>query len=154
MFSTNGPVRSSGDQLRILSVGAQEDDIEAGSGGLLSVLAASGAKLTLSELTCGERGGDPKIRRHEAQVAAELINASLIWGHLPDTRLRLRDAIAVVEKAVLDSEPTWVLVHSPKDTHQDHRVAAWATLSAAPFGPEHCVLRRTLLDRFHSDMLH
>jgi LmbE family N-acetylglucosaminyl deacetylase len=114
---------------RVLAIGAHGDDIEGGAGGTVINLASAGASLALCVLTDGSRGGDPVIRQRVAQSAAEALGAELILGGLPDARIRLGGAIAVIKKAVLDFEPDWVLAHHASDSHQDHRIAARATLS-------------------------
>lgn len=121
--------------IRVLVCGAHPDDPELGCGGFLRLLAAFGANITLCIFSDGSRGGAATIRQREARAAAELLSAECICFGLPDTRVRLNPAIAALEKVVADFCPQLVLVHSPQDTHQDHRVATRATLSSVRHVP-------------------
>ena len=112
-------------------IGAHPDDAEFGCGGLLASLAGSGAKLAICVVSGGALGGSPAVREREAKAAAESLGARLIWCDLPDTRIRLRPAIRAIESSVAEFDPDLILVHSPRDTHQDHRVVTRATLSAS-----------------------
>jgi LmbE family N-acetylglucosaminyl deacetylase len=115
----------------ILAIGAHSDDVELGALGFLLQANAAGARITICVLTDGRRGGTTSARRDEATAVARSMGAELIWAGLPDTRVALRPAITAIERAIADVEPSLVLVHDPRDTHQDHRAAARAVLSAA-----------------------
>lgn len=121
---------------RVLAVGAHPDDIELGCGGALLAHRAAGDEVTLLVLTSGQNGpGDPTVRRAEQNAAAQRLGAAVIWAGgidcalAPDSRL-----ITVVEAALRATSADVVYVHSPEDTHQDHRAAAAAVLSAARRG--------------------
>ncbi len=121
---------------RVLAVGAHPDDVELGCGATLLAHSAAGDAVTMLVMTGGENGpGDDAAvvgRRAEQQEAARTLGARLMWGGLRDCTL-LPDAatVAVVERAIEETGAEVVYVHAPDDSHQDHRAAAAATLSAA-----------------------
>ncbi|HEV3022062.1 MAG TPA: PIG-L family deacetylase [Pirellulales bacterium] len=121
---------------RILAVGAHPDDIELGCGGTLCRYRQRGSDIAFCVLTCGERGGDFEDRSMEARTAARLVGAELTFGDLPDTQVSEgQPTIEIVEGVIERFRPTAVFVNSPNDTHQDHRNAARAVISAARFVP-------------------
>jgi LmbE family N-acetylglucosaminyl deacetylase len=71
-------------------------------------------------------------RRAEQEQAARTLGAELLWGGLHDCSL-VPDAatVAVVERAIQETDADVVYVHAPDDSHQDHRAVAAATLAAA-----------------------
>jgi LmbE family N-acetylglucosaminyl deacetylase len=121
---------------RVLAVGAHPDDVELGCGATLLAHSAAGDAVTMLVMTGGENGpGDDAAvvgRRAEQHEAARTLGARLMWGGLRDCTL-LPDAatVAVVERAIEETGAEVVYVHAPDDSHQDHRAAAAATLSAA-----------------------
>jgi LmbE family N-acetylglucosaminyl deacetylase len=120
----------------VLAIGAHPDDVELGCGGALVAHAAAGDRVTVLVLTGGENGPRPDrpgaTRRGEQDEAARILGAELRWGGLRDCALQ-PDAvtIGVVEAAIAETGADLVYVHAPDDSHQDHRAAAAATLSAA-----------------------
>ena len=121
--------------MNILAIGAHPDDIEYGCGGTLLKYADRGASVYLLVMTEGSAGGDANVRRTEAEAAAKIINAKeLFWGGHEDTRLRMtKELIDQIEKVIPQVEPTFIFVHHPEDTHQDHRTLAAATISATRY---------------------
>ncbi|WP_138731694.1 PIG-L deacetylase family protein [Modestobacter excelsi] len=121
---------------RVLAVGAHPDDIELGCGGTLLAHSAAGDAVTMLVMTGGENGpGDDAAvvgRRAEQERAARTLGAGLLWGGLRDCTLTPDAAtVAVVERALAETDADVVYVHAPDDSHQDHRATAAATLSAA-----------------------
>lgn len=116
----------------VLAVGAHPDDIELGCSGTLARHKASGDKVYLLVLTRGEASGDVTVREDECRKAAKLLDADrLFFGGLEDTKVHDgRDTIDVIEKVVTEVKPDIIYAPSCKDTHQDHRNAGHATLSA------------------------
>jgi len=55
---------------------------------------------------------------------------TMIRGRLPDAFLPDGDSVRVVEDVVAKYSPSVVYVHSPHDSHQDHRASFHATMSA------------------------
>jgi LmbE family N-acetylglucosaminyl deacetylase len=116
----------------VLAVGAHPDDIELGCSGSLALHKLRGDKVYLLVLTKGEATGPPEVRENECRKSAELLGAdNLFFGELPDTQVHDgRETIDAIEKIVAEIKPDIIYAPSYKDTHQDHRNAGHATLSA------------------------
>lgn len=116
----------------VLAIGAHPDDIEIGCSATLLKHKRNGAKIYLLVLTKGEASGDPEIREKECRRAAELIGAErIIFGELEDTKIDDGiKTILTIEKMIHQVNPDIIYTHTLKDTHQDHRNTAFATLSA------------------------
>jgi LmbE family N-acetylglucosaminyl deacetylase len=124
---------SGGVMRSVLAIGAHPDDIELGCGGTLAAHRAAGDAVTMLVLTGGQNGpGDSERRWEEQQHAARVLEALVVWGHLVDCALT-PDAktIGVIEEVIDAVAADVIYVHAPDDSHQDHRAAAAATLSAA-----------------------
>ncbi len=117
----------------VLAVGVHPDDIELGCGGTLALHKMRGDKAYLLVLTRGEASGDPEEREKECRDAAEILGVDgLFFGGLKDTSVQEgRETIDVIEKIINEVHPDIVYAPDYKDTHQDHRNAGHATLSAA-----------------------
>lgn len=120
----------------VLAIGAHPDDIEMGCGGALASHRAAGDAVTMLVLTGGQSGsGDVALRRAEQERAARVLDSVLIWAGLVDCALTADQAtISMIENVMSTVGADIVYVHSPDDSHQDHRAATAATLSAARFG--------------------
>lgn len=117
---------------RVLAIGAHPDDIELGCGATLLAHVAAGDAVTMLVLTGGEAGPGAARRHEEQRRAAAVLGASLRWGGLVDCRVTAEAAtVRLVEEAIRDTDADVVYVHAPDDSHQDHRAAAAAALSAA-----------------------
>lgn len=116
----------------VLAVGAHPDDIELGCSGTLARHKMNGDKVYLLVLTKGEASGDIKLREKECREVAEMLDADrLVFGGLEDTKVHDgRETIDVIEHVVNEVKPDIIYAPSCKDTHQDHRNAGHATLSA------------------------
>ncbi len=118
--------------MRVLAVGAHPDDVELGCGGALLVHRDAGDELAILVMTAGERGPsgrDPRWMEQEAATSA--LSAKLFWGGFTDCAIPSgQEAVAVVEEVLGAFEPDLVYAHSTSDSHQDHRHASRATLSA------------------------
>lgn len=116
----------------VLAVGAHPDDIELGCAGTLALHKSRGDKVYLLVLTKGEASGKPEIRESECKSSAAIIGASeLYFGGLQDTMVNDgRATIDAIENIVKLINPDIVYGPSSKDTHQDHRNAGHAVLSA------------------------
>lgn len=117
----------------VLAVGAHPDDIELGCAGTLAAHRAAGDSVTMLVLTGGQNGpGANADRRAEAEAAARALDCLLVWGRMVDCAMNADSAtIAAIENVISGIEADVVYVHAPDDSHQDHRAAAAATLSAA-----------------------
>ncbi|GAA1970038.1 PIG-L deacetylase family protein [Catenulispora subtropica] len=118
--------------MRVLAVGAHPDDVELGCGATLLAHRARGDRVGLLVLTGGEHGPQGRSSRtSEQEIAASLLGADLLWGGFEDGAVpEGRAAVAVVEEAIRATGADVVYTHSPRDSHQDHRSAAAATLAA------------------------
>ena len=117
----------------VLAVGAHPDDIEAGCAGTLALHKSNGDKVYLLVLSRGQASGDPKAKETACKKSAELLGVDgLFFGGLKDTTIHDGiETILVIEKIIDKVNPDIVYTHAFKDTHQDHRNTAYATLSAA-----------------------
>jgi LmbE family N-acetylglucosaminyl deacetylase/CheY-like chemotaxis protein len=116
----------------VLAVGAHPDDVEIGCGGILLRHRAKGDKLVVLTLTGGDQGGVKSERVVESAKAAELLDAELIIGDLPDTKVSEGlDTIALIEDAIRRHQPNVIYTHTSNDQHQDHRAVHRATVVAA-----------------------
>ncbi len=124
--------------MNVLAIGAHPDDLEILAGGTLALYAAAGHRVTMAVATNGNVGSPTlgrdeiaAIRRDEAQAAADVIGAELVWMDFDDewlfndrpTRERFIDVIRA-------ARPDVVFAHSPTDYHPDHRVAGQVTVDA------------------------
>ena len=116
----------------ILAVGAHPDDIELGCAATLVLHKLKGDKVSLLVLTRGEASGSPVVRADECRKSLEIIGAdNLFFGDLEDTQIADgRKTIDVIENIVRDIKPDIIYAPTYKDTHQDHRNAGHATMSA------------------------
>lgn len=119
-------------QKRVLAIGAHPDDVEIGCGGALAKHRADGDLLHILTLSLGSAGGDANVRLREALQAAKLLDATIEFGDLRDTHISEgTETIDLIQAAIRNFRPTHVYTHSLEDTHQDHRAAHMATLTAA-----------------------
>lgn len=117
----------------VMAIGAHPDDIELGCCATLLKHKEGGDHIYLLVLTRGEASADAYIREEECRKAAEIIEADgLFFSELQDTKIH-DDAktITAIEKIIEQVKPKIIYTHSYKDTHQDHRNAGYASLSAA-----------------------
>ena len=119
--------------MKVLAIGAHPDDIELGCAGALLAHQRAGDAITLLVLTKGEQGPQSETSRvREQEDAAASLGARLLWGRFEDGCVASdRRAIAVIEDAIRIAGADVVYMHAPNDSHQDHRAAAVASLSAA-----------------------
>ena len=115
----------------ILAIGAHPDDTEIGCGGTLMKMKAEGNDVNILTLSLGGFGGDPNIRKKEAEAAAKLQGAELFLGDFCDTKIvSSLETIQFIESIVQHIQPTHVYTHSFNDSHQDHRSVYQATVTA------------------------
>jgi bacillithiol biosynthesis deacetylase BshB1 len=108
----------------VLGIGPHPDDIELAAGGTVSLLAGRGYRVTLIDLTQGERStrGSPEVRAREAADAAEILGAAREGLGLPDGGLSARDPhqLEAVVEVLRRHRPRLVLTLHWNDTHPDH----------------------------------
>lgn len=121
-------------RVNILGVGAHPDDIELGCGGTLLRHAARGDQVTMLVMTTGGRGPQGQTSRIDEQREAmrRLGATELVWGGFNDGSVPEGQASIDVIQGLIDRCMAEVVYcHTPRDTHQDHRATAVATISAA-----------------------
>jgi LmbE family N-acetylglucosaminyl deacetylase len=118
--------------VNVIAIGAHPDDIELGCGGALLRHVARGDHVTMLVMTTGQRGVTTSSRVFEQQDAARVIGASLRWGNFEDGSIpRGAPTIAVIDEAIAATDAHVLYTHAPRDSHQDHRAVAVASLAAA-----------------------
>jgi LmbE family N-acetylglucosaminyl deacetylase len=118
--------------VNVLAIGAHPDDIELGCGGALLRHVARGDHVTMLVMTTGQRGVTTSSRVFEQQEAARAIGASLRWGRFEDGTIpRGTATIAAIDEAISATDAHVLYTHAPRDSHQDHRAVAVASLAAA-----------------------
>jgi LmbE family N-acetylglucosaminyl deacetylase len=119
--------------MKILAIGAHPDDVELGCGATLALFKKRNHEVYILVLTKGEASGDPKVREMECKRSAESLRVDeLLFGTLQDTRITDGiETIMEIEGVIKRVKPDIVFTHSSKDSHQDHRNAGMASLSAA-----------------------
>lgn len=111
--------------MRVMAVGAHPDDIELTCGGLVAKLAASGHRVGIADLTCGEMGssGNEKTRISESKKAARALRVSWrVCCGLPDSELNHSDRAHVhaFVRLVRKHRPALVLAPWRESRHPDH----------------------------------
>ena len=121
--------------MNIVAIGAHPDDIEFGCGGTLIKYARKGYRVYLLILTKGGVGGTTEVRKREQENAIKFMKAKQVfWGDFRDTELPVnKKLISVIENVINKIKPRIVFFNYLDDTHQDHRVAAQASISATRY---------------------
>ncbi|MGQ3892672.1 PIG-L family deacetylase [Legionella sp. CNM-4043-24] len=115
----------------ILAIGSHPDDVEVGCSGSLLLHRSKGDALNILTLSAGESGGNPEVRKTESRLAANILGARLFMGSLSDKGIsEATKTIELIESVVEQCKPTHVYTHSLHDSHQDHRNAYLATITA------------------------
>lgn len=125
--------------MRILAVGAHPDDIEILCAGTLLRYADEGHEVFMAVATKGEQGHFvilpeelAEIRRAEAEAAAAICGAKLIWMGLRDQFLfhDEQTRLAFIEM-IRQAAPDVVITHNPEDYAQDHRLVSELVFTAS-----------------------
>jgi LmbE family N-acetylglucosaminyl deacetylase len=118
--------------VNVLAVGAHPDDVELGCGATLLRHVARGDEVTIVVMTAGQRGRvEGMSRRHEQEEAASQLGVRLVWGGFQDGSVPDGpEAISVIDQVVADTHADVLYTHAARDTHQDHRATATASLAA------------------------
>jgi len=124
--------------MKLLAIGAHPDDIEFGCAGTLAKYSKKGNDVHLLVVADGGMGGDPKARKKEQEISAEIMGAKeLLWGGYKDTLIVFdKPLIDLLEGFLRNVNPSLVLVNYPEDTHQDHVRLANAAVSATRYTPK------------------
>jgi len=129
---------SKGSPIRVLALFAHPDDAEFHCGGTLIHLADRGAQIHIATMTAGDCGSTilpaakiTRIRRKEAQRAAELIGAGYTCLGEKDLLVFYdRRTVSKVLELVRHADPALVLTHSPVDYMVDHETTSRLCQSA------------------------
>jgi bacillithiol biosynthesis deacetylase BshB1 len=111
----------------VLAIGAHPDDVEVGCGGVLLLALDAGLRVSVADLTAGERAtrGTPERRAEERDRASELLGLAARLGvGIPDGTLGQDPGHrAAVIRLIRAIRPTIVLAPYPLDRHPDHAAA-------------------------------
>jgi LmbE family N-acetylglucosaminyl deacetylase len=130
--------------LKILIVGAHSDDAEIACGGTIAKSIVAGDDVRLLVLSDSAWSNyDGEVRRTREQAQSESREAAGILGikHIqtldyPTSDVPYgREIVGRIEEATDSLRPDVIFGHWPHDTHQDHRQAALATISAGRWYP-------------------
>lgn len=117
----------------ILGIGAHPDDLELGCAGTLAAHVAAGDHVVMLIITDGTAGpGDVAQRDDEARQAAAVIGAEIEFAHLPDGSVSNHELalVHVIEATCKRHTVEMAYTHGQKDSHQDHRAVAMASMGA------------------------
>ena len=122
--------------LRILAIGAHQDDIEFGSGGVLLAEAARGSHIALCVCSRGESGtnGTPDEREAEAKAAADLLGATLTFLDIGgDCRIEAspRNALAIAHQIRATNANVLLAPVTSPNQHPDHSAVGHMCRDAA-----------------------
>jgi LmbE family N-acetylglucosaminyl deacetylase len=126
---------------RVLAVVAHADDADLLCAGTLARAKADGAAIGVCVLCQGDKGKSSgkndnlaARRRKEMAASADLLEAELFTGDIPDGTLTddIRTRRLLIE-IFRQFKPTLVLAHSPEDYHPDHRAASAVAEGASWF---------------------
>lgn len=110
----------------LMVIGAHPDDAELFCGGTIAKAVATGRKVTIVDLTGGERGtrGTPEEREAEGVEAGRILGAERVVLDCGDTLIENTQANrqAVID-VIRERLPVVVVTHDPQDRHPDHRKA-------------------------------
>ncbi len=134
--------------VHVLTIFAHPDDAETSAGGTLLTWARAGYRITLCNITDGDKGtADPDDtrdavvarRRQEQARAAHRLGAEVLWlgyedGMLQPTLELRRDLVRTIRTVrpdlVLTHDPTVWFRHGMYINHPDHRAAGQAVVEA------------------------
>jgi LmbE family N-acetylglucosaminyl deacetylase len=124
--------------MNILAVGAHGDDLEYFCGGTLARCAQRGDRVVMCVVTDGR--GRPKgnpdeiaaIRKQEAQAAADVIGAELVWLAIPDGELVVNlETRHLFVETIRAANPDVIIAHPSDDYHPDHTASSKLVIEAS-----------------------
>ncbi len=107
------------------------DDETLGMGGTIALAAKKGIDINIVFVTDGGQGGDPAIRKKEAQAASDIIGVkNIFYLNLPDREVALipfpdKTVVKILEQI----RPKTVFLPSFQENHPDHRATTNRVLS-------------------------
>ena len=116
----------------VVAIGAHPDDIEIAAGGLLLTLAAAVPGVRVHYVLCTGTANRQAEARAAAAVCLPGAELSFDLHDLPDGRLpgHWAQTKQILQSAAATVTADLVLVPSPQDAHQDHRLIGELALSA------------------------
>ncbi|WP_324661890.1 PIG-L deacetylase family protein [Haloarcula sediminis] len=119
--------------MNVAAIGAHPDDIEIGAGASIAVHRNRGDAVRFIILTKGGKVAEREQRRAEAERAAEILNVDDVhFLDYEDTKVPYNQStVDELETKLDDIDPDRVYIHAEEDTHQDHRRAAKASITAS-----------------------
>ncbi|MFC7115141.1 PIG-L deacetylase family protein [Natronoarchaeum sp. GCM10025703] len=119
--------------MNIVAIGAHPDDIEIGAGGSVALHRAEGHTIDFIVVTSGGELSNTAKRERECERAAEILDVdNLHFLGYTDTEVAYGGELVKQIDDILESVGAdRVYIHSEKDTHQDHRNTALASIAAA-----------------------
>ncbi|MEK7412192.1 MAG: PIG-L family deacetylase [Planctomycetota bacterium] len=117
--------------MNVLFVGAHPDDIELFAGGTAALYAARGDNVTFCIATNGNVGSPTlslaetaALRHKEAQAAAAIIGAKLLWlGFDDEFLLDTRETRLAIIEAIRIAKPEVIFCHWRQDYNPDHSIS-------------------------------
>ena len=115
----------------VLAFGAHPDDLEISCGGTLAKYKQNGYNIYMACITDGRYGRQyppeemTAIRKKEAEAAANVIGAELIWVGYSD--LGLKEELALRSKItdiIREVKPELIITHYPDSLNPDHKVVS------------------------------
>lgn len=119
--------------MNVVGIGAHPDDIEIGAGGSIALHRSKEHTVHFIVVTSGGELSDRAKRERECERAAKILDVNnLHFLDYPDTEVTYEGELVKRIDDILESvDADRVYIHSEKDTHQDHRNAALASIAAA-----------------------
>ncbi|MBX0285624.1 PIG-L deacetylase family protein [Haloarcula salinisoli] len=119
--------------MQVAAIGAHPDDIEIGAGASIAVHRNRGDAVRFIILTNGGKVAAQSQRRAEAERAAEILNVDDVhFLDYADTEVPYnQETVDELEAKLTAVDPDRVYIHAEEDTHQDHRRAAKASITAS-----------------------
>jgi len=119
--------------MNVVGIGAHPDDIEIGSGGSIALHRDQGHTVHFVVVTSGGELSDESRRERECERAAEVLDVDhLHFLRYTDTEVGYDGTLVKrIDDILEEVSADRVYIHSEKDTHQDHRNTALASIAAA-----------------------
>lgn len=119
--------------MNIVGIGAHPDDVEIGAGGSIALHRDQGHTVHFIVVTSGGQLSDETKRERECERAAEILDVDhLHFLGYTDTEVAYEgDLVKRIDDILEEVDADRVYIHSEKDTHQDHRNTALASIAAA-----------------------
>lgn len=119
--------------MNVVGIGAHPDDIEIGAGGSVAMHRAQGHTVEFIVLTSGGELSEEGRRERECERAGDILDVdTLHFLRYTDTEVSYEgELVKRIDDILEAADADRVYIHSEKDTHQDHRNAALASIAAA-----------------------